>query len=268
MRLAPLLDERIDVTRVRQPTRHRRGRPRRARTRRAERARAARRRALRGRRAAGSGSPGNPPSGSAPCAAYRVGVGIYCRASRSPWTSRAHNPRPGSRSSRRCWSPASIVYRPSFAGGPISDDIAYLMNPWVTQLQLATLPELLDPRSQATLSLNNYAPLRPLLHGAQWSLFYDETNISGANLAYHATNVVAHVVASRAARPAAGAGRAALRRRCGGRGLLRAAPGERRGRGVDLRAVDLRRARVRDRRAARAAAPARARASSSSPSRC
>lgn len=90
----------------------------------------------------------------------------------------------------------ALVYRPSFAGGPISDDVAYLMNPWVTQLRLATLPELLDPRSDATLSLNNYAPLRPLLHGVQWNLFYDEANIPGANLAYHVTNVVAHAVAS------------------------------------------------------------------------
>lgn len=89
-----------------------------------------------------------------------------------------------------------FVYQPSFPGGPISDDIAYLMNPWVTQLRLSTLPELLDPRSQATLSLNNYAPIRPLLHGLQWNLFYDEASIGSTNLAYHLTNVVAHVVAS------------------------------------------------------------------------
>jgi hypothetical protein len=89
-----------------------------------------------------------------------------------------------------------FVYRPSFSGGPISDDVAYLMNPWVTQLRLATVPELLDPRSQATLSLNNYAPVRPLLHGVQWRLFYDEADIPGANRAYHVTNVVAHAIAA------------------------------------------------------------------------
>jgi hypothetical protein len=89
-----------------------------------------------------------------------------------------------------------FVYEPSFPGGPISDDMAYLMNPWVTQLRLATLPELLDPRSQATLSLNNYAPVRPLLHGLQWHLFYDETDITATNFAYHVTNVVVHAFAS------------------------------------------------------------------------
>jgi hypothetical protein len=88
------------------------------------------------------------------------------------------------------------IYAPSLGGGPISDDYGYLMNPWVVRLDAASLPELFDPRSQATLSLNNYAPLRPLLHGAQWKLFYDETQIAATNRAYHATNVVFHAVAA------------------------------------------------------------------------
>jgi hypothetical protein len=88
------------------------------------------------------------------------------------------------------------VYAPSFSGGPISDDYTYLLNPWITQLRPSSLPELFDPRSQATLSLNNYAPLRPLLHGVQWKLFYDEAGITATNRAYHATNAVAHGVAA------------------------------------------------------------------------
>ena len=89
-----------------------------------------------------------------------------------------------------------VVYAPSFPGGPISDDVGYLMNPFVTQLRPATVVEFLDPRSQATLSLNNYAPVRPLLHGLQWHAFYDAADIDATNRAYHATNVVAHAIAS------------------------------------------------------------------------
>ncbi|RIL02765.1 MAG: hypothetical protein DCC71_16065 [Proteobacteria bacterium] len=88
------------------------------------------------------------------------------------------------------------VYAPSFPGGPISDDMAYLMNPWVRGLSARSLPELFDPRSQATLSLNNYAPVRPILHGLQWKRFYDESDVPATNRAYHATNVALHVAAS------------------------------------------------------------------------
>lgn len=88
------------------------------------------------------------------------------------------------------------VYAPSYPGGPISDDVAYLMNPWVLRLDAGSIDTLFDPRSQATLSLNNYAPLRPLVHGLQWKLFYDETSIPATNLAYHGTNVVLHAGAS------------------------------------------------------------------------
>lgn len=91
---------------------------------------------------------------------------------------------------------AAVVYAPSFAGGPISDDAMYLMNPWVTGLEPGSLGAILDPRSQATLSLNNYAPVRAIAHAAQWALLYDETAIPRTNLAYHLTNIVAHVLAS------------------------------------------------------------------------
>jgi hypothetical protein len=88
------------------------------------------------------------------------------------------------------------IYAPAFPGGPISDDVAYLLNPWVVRLDGTALVELFDPRSQATLSLNNYAPLRPIVHGLQWKLFYDESAIAATNVAYHATNVALHAGAS------------------------------------------------------------------------
>ena len=91
---------------------------------------------------------------------------------------------------------AGLVYAPAFPGGPISDDAGYLMNPWVVRLDASSLPTLFDPRSQATLSLNNYAPLRPIVHGLEWKLFYDESSIPTTNLAYHATNVVMHAAAA------------------------------------------------------------------------
>jgi hypothetical protein len=91
---------------------------------------------------------------------------------------------------------ALAVYAPAFPGGPISDDYLYLMNPWVRGLSAASLPELFDPRSQATLALNNYAPVRPILHGLQWQAFYDASAIVATNRAYHLTNVVVHAVAS------------------------------------------------------------------------
>src|SRR5512138_690773 len=91
---------------------------------------------------------------------------------------------------------AGLAYAPAFPGGPISDDAAYLMNPWVTRLDASSVGTLFDPRSQATLSLNNYAPLRPIAHGLEWKLFYDETDVLATNRAYHAANVVAHAAAS------------------------------------------------------------------------
>jgi hypothetical protein len=85
------------------------------------------------------------------------------------------------------------TYAPAFPGGPISDDVGYLLNPWVVRLDAGGVAELFDPRSQATLSLNNYAPLRPIVHGLQFRYFYDESAIARTNFAYHATNVVLHV---------------------------------------------------------------------------
>jgi hypothetical protein len=79
------------------------------------------------------------------------------------------------------------VYGPALDGPPIADDFGYLMNPWVME---APVSELFDPTSQATHSLNNYAPLRALTHALEWRLF-------GQNARpYHVVNLALHVLAS------------------------------------------------------------------------
>jgi hypothetical protein len=82
---------------------------------------------------------------------------------------------------------AWLVYRPALDGPPIADDFGYLLNPWVTA---GTVLEFLDPTSQATHSLNNYAPLRAITHAIEWRLF-------GQNARpYHLINLGLHALAS------------------------------------------------------------------------
>jgi len=91
---------------------------------------------------------------------------------------------------------AGVVYAPAYPGGLISDDVTYLLNPWVTSMNARAVVEFFDPGSQATLSLNNYAPLRPIAHGLQWQIFYDASAIPATNRALHLSNVVAHAIAA------------------------------------------------------------------------
>jgi len=85
---------------------------------------------------------------------------------------------------------AFLVYAPALLGPPISDDFSFFFNPYVQNPSLANLAAILDPRSQATLSLINYAPVRPLLHALLWKLSPENT------LLYHGLNVALHGVAS------------------------------------------------------------------------
>jgi hypothetical protein len=85
---------------------------------------------------------------------------------------------------------AWLVYTPALHGPPIADDVAYLLNPWVRDPTPAHVVEILDPTSQATRALRNYAPLRALLHAAEWKLFAEN------EAAYHAVNVALHAGAS------------------------------------------------------------------------
>ena len=85
---------------------------------------------------------------------------------------------------------ALAIYWPCLPGPPISDDYGLLLNPWVLDLSGPHALELLDPRSQATLVLRNYAPVRPLVQGLEWRWFGETAP------AYHATNVALHALAS------------------------------------------------------------------------
>ena len=85
---------------------------------------------------------------------------------------------------------ALAIYWPSLPGTPISDDYGLLLNPWVMDLSGPRALELIDPRSQATLVLRNYAPVRPLLQGLEWRWFGETAP------AYHVVNLTVHAVAS------------------------------------------------------------------------
>jgi len=83
-----------------------------------------------------------------------------------------------------------VVYRPALDGPPIADDFAYLVNPWLTSPDPRLLVEVLDPTSQATRTLRNFAPVRGLLHALEWRLFPENA------VAYHTTNLLAHALAT------------------------------------------------------------------------
>jgi hypothetical protein len=82
------------------------------------------------------------------------------------------------------------VYWPALLGPPIADDFAYLLNPWVTNPSTENLTALVNPWSQATSSLKNYAPVRALVHRFQWRVHPE------VSLAYHLENLVLHATAT------------------------------------------------------------------------
>ena len=81
------------------------------------------------------------------------------------------------------------IYWPSFSGGPISDDYLLILNPWVSNPTPEHLLEILDPHSQVTLLLRNYAPMRALVQALEWQLFPRNTYL------FHGANAVAHALA-------------------------------------------------------------------------
>ncbi|HTF35290.1 MAG TPA: hypothetical protein VK714_16525 [Myxococcota bacterium] len=85
---------------------------------------------------------------------------------------------------------STAVYWPALSGPPIADDFAYLLNPWITTPSPENLKELVDPWSQATSSLKNYAPVRAFVHSFQW---WAHPQVS---LAYHLENLVVHALAT------------------------------------------------------------------------
>lgn len=85
---------------------------------------------------------------------------------------------------------STAVYWPALSGPPIADDFAYLLNPWITNPSGENLKALVDPWSQATSSLKNYAPVRAIVHSFQW---WAHPQVS---LAYHLENLVVHALAT------------------------------------------------------------------------
>lgn len=82
------------------------------------------------------------------------------------------------------------VHAPALHGPFVSDDYLYLGgNPYVQQPGASNFAAMLDPRSEATSSVQNYAPLTLLLHSAAWRAFGD------APLGHHVLNVAIHSVA-------------------------------------------------------------------------
>lgn len=81
------------------------------------------------------------------------------------------------------------IYWPAMDGPPIADDFAYLVNPWLMRAELGSVLALFDPWSQATSSLKNYAPVRGLVHMAQWAVHPQVAP------AYHGLNLVLHALA-------------------------------------------------------------------------
>jgi hypothetical protein len=82
-----------------------------------------------------------------------------------------------------------VLYRPALHGPFVSDDYPYVSgNPYVQQPSLDDVLAILDPRSEASTSVQNYAPVHLLLHAAAWRAFGDAT------AGHHVVNLAAHAV--------------------------------------------------------------------------
>lgn len=85
---------------------------------------------------------------------------------------------------------ASLVYEPALRGPLVSDDVIVLVDrPWMEELTLANVLEILDPRGEPVLATANWAPVHLLVHLVQHEFFgsYLENTYP-----YHLTNVVVH----------------------------------------------------------------------------
>ena len=85
---------------------------------------------------------------------------------------------------------ALLIYAPALRGGLVSDDILLVENPYVQQLDWATLRDVFDPRSLAARSLHNYAPVHAVLTALEVRAF------GGDTFGYHVVNVVLHALAA------------------------------------------------------------------------
>jgi len=84
-----------------------------------------------------------------------------------------------------------VLQLPAVHGSFFSDDRSYIVdNPYVRDPSLPHLREILDPTSDLTLNVANYAPTHLLTHVVQYQLFGLDP------LGYRLTNAVLHGVAS------------------------------------------------------------------------
>jgi len=72
----------------------------------------------------------------------------------------------------------------------VSDDTLYLDHPLVRELSLAGSLRILNPASDASFSVSNYAPVHLLLHAAALRVFGDDPT------GHHVVNVLLHALAS------------------------------------------------------------------------
>jgi hypothetical protein len=86
---------------------------------------------------------------------------------------------------------ALLLYRPALSGPFLSDDHHYVMdNAFVHDLSFASALRILDPTSDAALSISNYAPVQMLLHAVALRVFGEDPT------GHHVINVVLHALAS------------------------------------------------------------------------
>lgn len=83
------------------------------------------------------------------------------------------------------------VYAPALGGAFLSDDEAYVAaNPYIQELSLETVGELLSPTSPHSRLIANYAPVHALLYMGQWQAFGPDPR------GYHVVNVLFHALAA------------------------------------------------------------------------
>lgn len=81
---------------------------------------------------------------------------------------------------------ALFVYRAALGGGFVSDDIGYLMSPWVRQFDAAAWRAILDPTGPAAAYIANYAPVHLLAHAVAFQAFGESVT------PHHVLNLLLH----------------------------------------------------------------------------
>jgi hypothetical protein len=87
---------------------------------------------------------------------------------------------------------ALVVYRRALAGPLVSDDVGYLLSPWVRHFDASSALAILDPYGAPAAHTANYAPLHLLAHALLFQAFGD------ALAAHHVANVLLHAACAAA----------------------------------------------------------------------